>query len=159
MVLLQQNDISQIFSRIKDRVKFVDQRTKLISNLNEQNENGNATTNNLFDLISSSFKPVDSLKENGISGSSVSNEKEQRNDGIDTITDVNLSTDISTDGGSSDHLIETRLPSDYEGPKLTMRMQQYIDENNISKFNPHTNMRAELLTLIFDDVTKSHKLL
>ena len=51
------------------------------------------------------------------------------------------------------------LPIDYEGPQLTLRMQNYIDENDISKFNPHTNMRSELLSLIFDDVTKSHQLL
>ena len=31
--------------------------------------------------------------------------------------------------------------------------------NNISKFNPHTALRGELLSLLFDDVTKSHKLL
>lgn len=51
------------------------------------------------------------------------------------------------------------LPVDYEGPQLTLRMQKYLDENDISKFNPHTSMRSELLSLIFDDVTKSHQLL
>ncbi|CAF4562808.1 unnamed protein product, partial [Rotaria magnacalcarata] len=50
LVLLQHNDIAEIFPRIKDRVKFIDQRAKLASNLNEQNENTDETTTiNVFD--------------------------------------------------------------------------------------------------------------
>ena len=41
----------------------------------------------------------------------------------------------------------------YEVPQLTVRMQHYIDDNNISKFNPQTTLRGELLSILFDDVT------
>ena len=51
------------------------------------------------------------------------------------------------------------LPDDYEGPDLTIKMQQYIPQQDISKFNPHTKMRSELLSLLFDDVIKSNQLL
>ncbi|CAF4990120.1 unnamed protein product, partial [Rotaria socialis] len=37
-------------------------------------------------------------------------------------------------------------------------MQHHIDDNNISKFNPHTTLRGELLSILFDDVTTSHQL-
>ncbi|CAF1586208.1 unnamed protein product, partial [Adineta steineri] len=51
------------------------------------------------------------------------------------------------------------LPDDYEGPNLTSRMEEYIEQENISKFNPHTRTRSEVLTLIYDHVTKSYDLL
>ena len=47
----------------------------------------------------------------------------------------------------------------YEGPDLTIKMQQYILQQDVSKFNPHTKMRSELLSLLFDDVIKSYQLL
>ncbi|CAF1422721.1 unnamed protein product, partial [Adineta steineri] len=36
LALLQHNDLIQIFPRVKDRVKFVDQRAKLILHYNDQ---------------------------------------------------------------------------------------------------------------------------
>ncbi|CAF1288923.1 unnamed protein product [Rotaria sordida] len=164
LILLQHNDIAEIFPRIKDRVKFVDQRTKLILNLNEQNENtdGTTTTTNIFDLTSSSsssFKPVDSLQENDILSPSVLNEKNESNNDIHQITDTNLSSSITFSDDNDDIYAKAKLPSDYQGPDLTIRMQHYVDDNNISKFNPHTALRGELLSLLFDDVTKSYQLL
>jgi hypothetical protein len=158
VVLLQQNDIAQIFPRIKDRVKFIDSRAKLIVNLNEQTKNNGGTTNNPFDLISSS-RPVDSLQENDTPSASVLNKNREPNNLIDQITNPNLSSSISCPDDNDDIYTKARLPADYESPDLTMRMQQYVDDNNISKFNPHTAMRSELLSLVFDDATKSHELL
>ena len=60
---------------------------------------------------------------------------------------------------TDDVYVQTRLPTDYAGPVLTVRMQRYIDEHSVSKFHPHTAMRGELLSLLFDDVTKTHQLL
>lgn len=159
MVLLQDNDITQIFPRIKDRVKFVDQRKKLILKLNEQNENTDGTTTNPFDSSSSSFKSVDSLQENDISGPFVLNENNQSNNEVHQTTDTNLSSNTTGLDDSDGIYDKVRLPEDYEGPDLTKKMQQYVDDNNISKFNPHTAMRGELLSLLFDDVTKSHQIL
>jgi hypothetical protein len=161
LVLLQHNDIAEIFPRIKDRVKFIDQRAKLASNLNEQNENADETTTiNVFDSTSSSsFKPVDSSPENDTLDSSVLREKSQSNNDIHQTTDANLPSSINFPDDNDDIYTTTKLPSDYQGPDLPTRMQHYIDDNNISKFNPHTALRGELLSLVFDDVTKSHKIL
>ncbi|CAF4964194.1 unnamed protein product, partial [Rotaria socialis] len=60
---------------------------------------------------------------------------------------------------NDDALTKVTLPIDYEVPQLTMRMQHYIDDNNISKFNPHKTLRGELLSILFDDVTTSHQLM
>ncbi|CAF4178390.1 unnamed protein product, partial [Rotaria sp. Silwood2] len=163
LVLLQHNDIAEIFPRIKDRVKFVNQLAKLTSNLNEQNENTDGTTTtttNVFDLTaSSSLKPVDSVQENDTFDSSVLREKSQSNNDIHQTTEANLSSSINFPDDNDDIYATAKLPSDYQGPDLTIRMQHYIDDNNISKFNPHTALRDELLSCLFDDVTKSHKLL
>lgn len=72
---------------------------------------------------------------------------------------MNLVSNTNNYDNGNDSSIKAMLPVDYEGPQLTLRMQKYLDENDISKFNPHTSMRSELLSLIFDDVTKSHQLL
>ncbi|CAF2951760.1 unnamed protein product [Rotaria sp. Silwood2] len=162
LVLLQHNDIAEIFPRIKDRVKFVNQLTKLTSSLSEQNENidGTTTTANAFDLTSSSsFKPVDSIQENDTLDSSVLTEKHQSNNDIHQITDANLSSSINFPDDNDDVHAKAKLPSDYQGPDLTIRMQHCIDDNNISKFNPHIALHGELLSLLFDGGTKSHKLL
>jgi hypothetical protein len=52
-----------------------------------------------------------------------------------------------------------RLPADYQGPRLTTRMKQYVEQDNLSKFNAHTKMRGELLSTLYDDVTNTHNLL
>ncbi|CAM4827088.1 unnamed protein product, partial [Rotaria magnacalcarata] len=145
LVLLQNNDIMNIFPRIKDRVKFIDLRSKMISNLNEQDENNDESTG--------------VLNENTIRGSSVSNEAQQSNNDIDPMTDPDPSSNIvCSDDDNDDALTKATLPIDYEVPQLTVRMQHYIDDNNISKFNPHTTLRGELLSILFDDVTTSHQL-
>ncbi|CAF3381592.1 unnamed protein product [Rotaria socialis] len=150
LALFQHNDNIQIFPRIKDRVKFVDLRTKLISNLIEQDEKNSENTSNLFDLTLPlvSFKSVGVSKENDTSTSSSSNEDLQLNSDNNQIVD----SDPSSLNGSDDNdntCITVLLPADYEGPNLTMRMQQYVDDNNLSKFFPHTAMRSELLTLLY----------
>lgn len=75
-------------------------------------------------------------------------------------TNTNLSSNVNiTDDNNDNIYVKRSLPPDYQGPNLTNKMQRYVDENNISKFNPHTALRAELLSLLFDDVTKTHQLL
>jgi len=158
LALLQHNDIVQIFPRIKDRVKFVDQRAKLILNFNEQDENNHGTRSNQFDSTSS-LQPEGELEENGITDSFVSNKSKESINQTDQITDPNVSSDINSSDDIDNIYTKVKLSDDYEGPDLTIRMLQYVDENDISKFNPHTSMRSELLSLLFDDVTKSHQLL
>ena len=160
LVLLQQSDISQIFPRIKDRLKFVDRRKKLISTLNEPINNIDEPTNRPFNsTFSSSFDSGDSLVENDVLDPSVLSKTKEPNIEINLTTDSNLSSSIDCSDNNEDIYTKARLPVDYEGPDLTMRMQQYVDENNIPKFNPHTAMRGELLSLLFDQVTKSYHLL
>ncbi|CAF4130304.1 unnamed protein product [Rotaria magnacalcarata] len=162
LVLLQHNDIAEMFPRIKDRVNFVNQLAKLTSNLNEHNENTDGTTTvNAFDLSSSSasLKSVDSVQDNDTLDSFILREKSQSNNNIDQTTEANLSSSINFPDDNDDIYATAKLPSDYQGPDLPIRMQHYIDDNNIAKFNPHTALRGELLSLVFDDVTKSHKLL
>ncbi|CAF4580412.1 unnamed protein product [Rotaria socialis] len=145
LVLLQNNDMMHIFPRIKDRVKFIDLRSKLISNQNEEDENNNESTG-----VSN---------ENTKQSSSVSNEAKRSSNDIDPMTDPDPSSNIVCyDDDNDDALTKATLPIDYEVPQLTVRMQHHIDDNNISKFNPHTTLRGELLSILFDDVTTSHQL-
>ncbi|CAF1935955.1 unnamed protein product, partial [Rotaria magnacalcarata] len=145
LVLLQNNDIMHIFPRIKDRVKFIDLRSKLISNQNEEDENNNESTG-----VSN---------ENTKQSSSVSNEAKRSSNDIDPMTDPDPSSNIVCyDDDNDDALTKATLPIDYEVPQLTVRMQHHIDDNNISKFNSHTTLRGELLSILFDDVTTSHQL-
>jgi hypothetical protein len=161
LALLQQNDIMLIFPRIKDRVKFVDLREKLISNLNEEHEDIDETAGHFFDLtLSLSFKSLSAAPTNEIPpGSSFSNENRELADDIDSTADLDHSSLHNSSDDIGDFRTTTKLPVDFEGPALTMRMKQYVDENDLKKFNPHTAMRGELLTLLFDDVTKSHQVL
>ncbi|CAF1521050.1 unnamed protein product, partial [Rotaria sordida] len=137
LILLQHNDIIQIFPRIKDHVKFIDQRIKLISNLTKQRENV--------------------LNENNTSTSLLLNENIEFNSDNNQITDSDVSN-RNCFNDNDDIFMKLRLPSDYEGPNLTMRIQQCIDDNNLSKFFPHTTMRSELLSLVFDDIIEPYKL-
>lgn len=161
LVLLQHDDIVQIFPRIKDRVKFIDQRAKLISNLTDQCQSSNAITNSfLIEYLSFLFKFLDILSENdtstSTSASSLSNDNLELNSDNNQITDSDTSNHNCSD--DNDDIMTIRLPVDYEGPDLTMKMQQHIDDNNLSKFFPHTAMRSELLSLFFNDITESYKL-
>ena len=163
LALLEENDICQIFPRIKDRVKFIDRRKKLISTLNESTANIDETTNHLFSsTLSSSLSSIDfgeSSHDNTALDQSVLNKTNGTNIEINLTTDSNLSSSVNCDDQDENIDIGARLPTEYEGPALTARMQQYVDEGDFSKFNPHTNMRSELLTLLFDDVVQSHQLL
>ncbi|CAM4810212.1 unnamed protein product [Rotaria magnacalcarata] len=140
LVLLQHDDIVQIFPRIKDRVKFIDQRAKLTSNLTDQCQN----------ILSENDTSTST------SASSLSNDNLELNSDNNQITDSDTSNHNCSD--DNDDIMTIRLPVDYEGPDLTMKMQQHIDDNNLSKFFPHTAMRSELLSLFFNDITESYKL-
>lgn len=69
-----------------------------------------------------------------------------------------ISSNIDCDD-NDDFQIKSRLPTDYTGPNLSARIQYHIDQNHLAKFNPHTTLRAELLSLLFEEVTKTHQLL
>lgn len=128
--------------------------------MNEPSNNIDEPTNRPFNsTFSSTFDSGDSLQENDVLDSSVLSKNKEPNIEINLTTDSNLSSSIDHSDNNEDIYSKARLPVDYEGPDLTMRMQQYVDENNIPKFNPHTAMRDELLSLLFDQVTKSHHLL
>ncbi|CAF1923331.1 unnamed protein product [Rotaria magnacalcarata] len=78
------------------------------------------------------------------------NQNGQTRDDISSNIDCNENNDLH---------VESRLPTDYTGSILTTRIQYYIDQNSLSKFNPHTTLRGEILSLLFDDVTKTYNLL
>jgi hypothetical protein len=176
LVLLQQEEILKIFPRIKDRVKFVDLRAKLIANSKEQHTDADEITGNLFESTlpsSASSQFLDTSQHNGLTASSILitnvgnqngetfNDQSSNIDCNDPSSNVGCN-DLSSnvDCADSDYLhVESRLPMDYIGPTLSTRMQHYVDENNLSKFNPHTTLRSELLSLLFDDVTNTHQLL
>ncbi|CAF3495494.1 unnamed protein product [Rotaria socialis] len=141
LLLLQQEDIVKIFPRIKDRVKFVDQRTKLIESFKEHDPDTDEITDvtHHHDLPDSPVLLAAEENQNG-----------QTRDDISSNIDCNENNDLH---------VESRLPTDYTGPILTTRIQYYIDQNNLSKFNPHTTLRGEILSLLFDDVTKTYNLL
>ncbi|CAF4726792.1 unnamed protein product, partial [Rotaria sp. Silwood2] len=111
----------------------------------------------LIEYSSSLFKSLDALNENDASTSLLFNDNVEFSSDNNQITDADASNHNCSDD-NDDILMKVRLPSDYEGPNLTTRMQQYIDDNNLSKFFPHTAMRSELLSLLFNDITESYKL-
>ena len=96
-----------------------------------------------------SFKILDALMDNNISSPSLFNDSVGSNSDNNQITDSDALNQSNSDD-YDDILMRARLPPDYEGPNLSMRMQQYIDDNNLSRFFPHTAMRSELLSLFFD---------
>ncbi|CAF2919182.1 unnamed protein product [Rotaria sp. Silwood2] len=153
------NNGRQIIQGIKghNRVKFVDQRTKLILNFNEQRADKHAATVDVSNSTSPLVQPYDELEKNDIPNSFDANENIETNSRAST-TDPDSSSNFPLNHDADIHS-KAILPDDYEGPNLTIRMEEYIEQNHISKFNPHTKMRRELLSSIFDDVTKSHQLL
>ncbi|CAF3847856.1 unnamed protein product, partial [Rotaria sp. Silwood1] len=159
VLLLQQEDIVKVFPRIKDRVKFVDERKKLIENFKEHLTDTAEITGNLFkSALSSSASSsyfLDVPQHDGLPNSSilVRTEEDQNEQTIDVI-----SSNIDCHD-NDDFDVKSRLPIDYTGPNLSAKMQYYIDKNDLSKFYPHSALRAELLSLLFDDVNKIHQLL
>jgi len=126
--------------------------------LNEHRASTDEITTSLSESTSSSLPSLGGLEQNDLPDSSILNRNIGVNNGIDRTTDPDLSSNISP---THDDGIDGKpeLPADYEGPQLTVRMQNYVNDNNFSKFNPHTAMRGELLSLLFDHVTISHQLL
>jgi hypothetical protein len=110
-------------------------------------------------LSSSSFKPQGTEQVNDSPRSSVSNEDSQSIHDISQIADPDRSSDDNILNDDLTFQTKTNLPLDYQGPELTTRIKECINENKISRFDPHTAMRGELLSLIFADVTKSYQLL
>ncbi|CAF4460083.1 unnamed protein product, partial [Adineta steineri] len=133
------------------------QRAKLILYYNDQQANKDAATLGVSDSTLSVVQVYDELENNDMSNSVDANENIIINNRASTTTlgsssSLPLNDDVDIDN-------KPTLPDDYEGPNLTSRMEEYIEQENISKFNPHTRTRSEVLTLIYDHVTKSYDLL
>ncbi|CAF1297592.1 unnamed protein product [Adineta steineri] len=158
LALLQHNDLIQIFPRVKDRVKFVDQRAKLILYYNDQQASKDAATLGVSDSTLSGVQLYDELENNDMLNSVDANENIVTNNRAST-TDSGSSSNLPANDDDGDIYNKPMLPDDYEGPNLTSRMEEYIEQENITKFNPHTRLRSELLSLIYDNVTKSYDLL
>ncbi|CAF4808891.1 unnamed protein product [Rotaria socialis] len=156
LVLLQQNDVCEIFPRMKDRVKFIDQRLKLVSSCNSPSENNTCATD-LFHSTSSLSQGVDESQENDSPNSSFVHGNKQADNVHETAlsdSSSNLYTSVNDDISP-----QPKLPLDYEGPHITSRMKQFIEDQNLSKFSAHTKLRSELLSLLFDDVTNQYQLI
>lgn len=156
LALLQQSDICEIFPRIKDRVKFIDYRTKLISSSKDQNLIINTIATNTSNSVLSTIQSGNEIQENADlnSSSSITN----ITNGVAQENDLN-STSNPQPLVDNEMNVKPRLSTYYEGPQLTDRMKQYIEQYNWSKFNAHTKMRSELLSMLYDDVTKTYNLL
>ena len=87
MALLQQDDIIQIFPRIKDRVKFVHRRTELISNLNEDEGFDGVINNSLKSKSSSLSQSSDLLQQNDLPNSFTLTGNRETTDRFDQTTD------------------------------------------------------------------------
>ncbi|CAF1477620.1 unnamed protein product [Adineta steineri] len=140
LALLQQNDLIQIFSRVKDRVKFVDQRIKLILHHNDQQANRDAATLDVFDSALSLVQVYDGLENNDMLNSVDANENIEINNRA-SATDPGSSSSLSLNDDADVHT-KPMLPDDYEGPNSNSRMEEYIEQENISKFNPHKNKKS-----------------
>ncbi|CAF4075964.1 unnamed protein product, partial [Adineta steineri] len=128
LALLQHNDLIQIFPRVKDRVKFVDQRAKLILYYNDQQANKDAATLGVFDSTLSVVQVYDELENNDMSNSVDANENIVINNRASTTTlgsssSLPLNDDVDIDN-------KPTLPDDYEGPNLTICKRKYSDDNN-----------------------------
>ncbi|CAF1521470.1 unnamed protein product, partial [Adineta steineri] len=157
LALLQHNDLIQIFPRVKDRVKFVDQRAKLILHYNDQQASKDAATLGVSDSTLSVVQVYDELENNDMLNSVDANENIVTNNRASTTAPGSSSSLPLND--DADIYNKPMLPDDYEGPNMISRMEEYIEQENITKFNPHTRLRSELLSLIYDNVTKSYDLL
>ncbi|CAF4371458.1 unnamed protein product, partial [Adineta steineri] len=140
------------------RVKFVDQRAKLIVYYNDPQANKDAATLGVSDSKLSVVQVYDELENNDMLNSVDANENIVTNNRAST-TDLGSSSSLPANDDDGDIDNKPMLPDDYEGPNLTSRMEEYIEQENITKFNPHTRLRSELLSLIYDNVTKSYDLL
>ena len=109
--------------------------------------------NTLYSASSSLF--LDVSHHHGLPDSFVPDSDEENQNGP---TGGDISSNIDCNENNDLH-VESRLPIDYAGPALSTRIQYYIDQNDSSKFNPHTALQGELLFLLFDDVTKKHDVL
>ncbi|CAF1297573.1 unnamed protein product [Adineta steineri] len=141
-----------------NRVKFVDQRAKLIVYYNDPQANKDAATLGVSDSKLSVVQVYDELENNDMLNSVDANENIVTNNRAST-TDLGSSSSLPANDDDGDIDNKPMLPDDYEGPNLTSRMEEYIEQENITKFNPHTRLRSELLSLIYDNVTKSYDLL
>ncbi|CAF4397044.1 unnamed protein product, partial [Adineta steineri] len=96
LALLQHNDLIQIFPRVKDRVKFVDQRAKLILYYNDQQANKDAAT----------------LENNDMLNSVDANENIVTNNRAST-TDPGSSSSLAANDDDADIYNKRMLPYDY----------------------------------------------
>ncbi|CAF4408002.1 unnamed protein product, partial [Adineta steineri] len=132
------------------RVKFVDQRAKLILYYNDQQANKDAATLDVSDSTLSVVQVNDELEHNDMLNSVDANDNIEINNRAST-TDPGSSSSLPLNDDADIHS-KPMLPDDYEGPYLTSRVEKYIEQENMSKFNPHTRLRSELLSLIYDNV-------
>ncbi|CAF4829069.1 unnamed protein product, partial [Rotaria sp. Silwood2] len=110
------------------RVKFVDQRTKLILNFNEQRADKHAATVDVSNSTSPLVQPYDELEKNDIPNSFDANENIETNSRAST-TDPDSSSNFPLNDDADIHS-RAILPDDYEGPNLTIRMEEYIEQNH-----------------------------
>ncbi|CAF4162667.1 unnamed protein product [Adineta steineri] len=134
LALLQQNDLIQIFSRVKDRVKFVDQRAKLILHHNDQQANRDAATLDVFDSALSLVQVYDGLENNDMLNSVDANENIEINNRA-SATDPGSSSNLSlNDDADVAHVSpEQSDPDRYTSSQLNITTSRNIDDENISE--------------------------
>ncbi|CAF1486793.1 unnamed protein product [Adineta steineri] len=133
LALLQQNDLIQIFSRVKDRVKFVDQRAKLILHHNDQQANRDAATLDVFDSALSLVQVYDGLENNDMLNSVDANENIEINNRA-SATDPGSSSSLSLNDDADVHT-KPMLPDDYEGPNSNISSPSNIS-NEVAHVSP-----------------------
>ncbi|CAF0761503.1 unnamed protein product [Didymodactylos carnosus] len=165
VLLLQENEILQIFPKLKDRVKFKSERQLLFGNTYATDRQSQQLQQ--LHLVSTEFEqPLhkndnipatgqiltigfidgeDFLSDNSVTVTTVeTNENDQESDiGINNQTNINIQP----------------LSSDFKILTIPRKVQQIIDNNDLIKLAGHTNHRRMLLEAVYNDLITSYGLL
>ena len=109
---------------MKDRLKFADQREKLISRFHKHQANHNLAITDASDSTSPLVQLDDKSEKDYLPNSLDTNENIESINHVSTLDPDDLSNSPLNDNT----IIHSKaiLPDDYEGPDLTIKIQQYI---------------------------------
>ncbi|CAF4138754.1 unnamed protein product, partial [Didymodactylos carnosus] len=153
-------EIRIIFPKLKDRMKFTEERDKLIKSIN------GCENLEQFRLYSLERQPQSQLNDGNNSLSSagaifddepipVDNEVTNLQQITTTmLNDNNLLNKYEQEDEA--RITEKQIPNDYE---LPVEIQLLVDEKDLTRLNGHTNHCRVLLDFVFEDVKKTHGLL
>jgi hypothetical protein len=149
-------EIKSLFPKLKQRTIFIDERDKLSHKAFNEKIQSNST---LMD--------DDNQEEQSL----IIDENVKSSDSIPFVEEIIIgNTEVSLSDPSNNHLDdeenddqltddETKLPEDYELPPLPADLKFVIDQKDLTKLAPHSNLRRVLLNMVYDDIANKHHLL